>query len=72
LLVIRRENVRIVCPVDEVHGIERFQSRELQEVPATIVKAMASYSKAIVSWKNHSVGLLDEERLFSMLKRSLA
>jgi chemotaxis-related protein WspD len=72
LLVIRRENVRIVCPVDEVHGIERFQSRELQEVPATIVKAMASYSKAIVSWNNHSVGLLDEERLFSMLKRSLA
>jgi hypothetical protein len=33
---------------------------------------MASYSKAIVSWNNHSVGLLDEERLFSMLKRSLA
>ena len=72
LLVIRREDVRIVCPVDEVHGIERFQSRQLQEVPATIVKAMASYSKAIVSWNHHSVGLLDEERLFSMLKRSLA
>ena len=29
LLVIRRESVRIVCPVDEVHGIERFQSRRI-------------------------------------------
>jgi len=72
LLVIRREGVRMVCPVDEVHGIHRFQSRELQEVPTTIVKAAASYSKAILSWNKHSVGLLDEERLFSMLKRSIA
>lgn len=72
LLVIRREDVRMVCPVDEVHGIQRFQSRELQEVPTTIVKAAASYSKAILSWDKHSVGLLDEERLFSMLKRSIA
>ena len=72
LLVIRREGVRMVCPVDEVHGIHRFQSRELQEVPTTIVKAAASYSKAILSWDKHSVGLLDEERLFSMLKRSIA
>lgn len=72
LLVIRREDVRMVCPVDDVHGIHRFQSRELQEVPTTIVKAAASYSKAILSWDKHSVGLLDEERLFSMLKRSIA
>lgn len=72
LLVIRREDVRIVCPVDEVYGIQRFPSRALQEVPSTIVKAAASYSKAIVSWNNHSVGLLDEERLFAMLKRSIA
>jgi chemotaxis-related protein WspD len=72
LLVIRREDVRMVCPVDEVHGIQRFQSRELQEVPTTIVKAAASYSKAILSWNKHSVGLLDDERLFAMLKRSIA
>jgi chemotaxis-related protein WspD len=72
LLVIRREDVRMVCPVDEVHGTHRFQSRELQEVPSTIVKAAASYSKAILSWDKHSVGLLDEDRLFSMLKRSIA
>jgi chemotaxis-related protein WspD len=72
LLVIRREDVRMVCPVDEVHGIQRFQSRELQEVPTTVAKAAASYSKAILSWNKHTVGLLDEERLFAWLKRSIA
>jgi chemotaxis-related protein WspD len=61
----------MVCPVDEVHGIHRFQSRELQEVPTTIVKAAVSYSKAILLWNKNSVGLLDEERLFSWLKRSI-
>ena len=33
LLVIRREGVRVVCPVDEVHGIHRFHPRELKEMP---------------------------------------
>ena len=33
LLVIRREAVRVVCPVDDVHGIHRFHPRELKAVP---------------------------------------
>ena len=33
LLVIRRDGVRVVCPVDEVHGIHRFHPRELKDVP---------------------------------------
>jgi chemotaxis-related protein WspD len=72
LLVIRREDLRMVCPVDEVYGIHRFQPEDLQELPATVVKAAASYSKAILSWNKHAVGLLDEERLFAVLKRSIA
>jgi chemotaxis-related protein WspD len=72
LIVIRREDVRIVCPVDEVHGIQRFQTRNLQEVPSTLSKATASFSTAILSWNNHSVGLLDDHMLFTALKRSIA
>ncbi len=72
LLVIRRDGVRMVCPVDEVHGIQHFRSTALQEVPTTVVKAAASYSKAILPWNKHSVGILDEERLFAILKRSIA
>ncbi len=71
LLVIRRDNVRMVCPVDEVHGIQRFHPLSLQEAPTTVVRAAASYSTAILPWNNHSVGLVDDERLFSALKRSI-
>jgi len=72
LLVIRHEQVRAVCPVDEVHGIHRFHPRELKEVPATIARATATYSKALLSWHEHSIGLLDAELLFHSLKRSVA
>jgi chemotaxis-related protein WspD len=68
LLVIRREDVRVVCPVDEVHGIHRFHPRELKDVPTT---ATVAYSTALLSWQGHSVGTLDDQLLFYTLKRSL-
>jgi chemotaxis-related protein WspD len=71
LLVIRRETVRVVCPVDEVHGIHRFNPRELQDVPATVAKATITYSTALLPWQGHSVGTLDDQLLFYTLKRSL-
>jgi len=71
LLVIRREAVRVVCPVDEVHGIHRFHPRELQDVPATVSKATVTYSTALLPWRGHSVGALDDQLLFYTLKRSL-
>ena len=71
LLVIRRETVRVVCPVDEVHGIHRFHPRELKEVPATVAKATSAYSTALLPWQGHSVGTLDDQLLFYTLKRSL-
>jgi chemotaxis-related protein WspD len=71
LLVIRREAVRVVCPVDEVHGIHRFHPRELKNVPATVAKATASYSTGLLPWRGHSVGTLDDQLLFYTLKRSI-
>jgi chemotaxis-related protein WspD len=72
LLVIRRDQVRAVCPVDEVHGIHRFHPRELKDVPATVAGAAPTYSKALLSWRDRSVGLLDDELLFHSLKRWVA
>jgi chemotaxis-related protein WspD len=72
LLVIRREAVRLVCPVDEVHGIHRFHPRELKGVPTTVAKATVTYSTALLPWQGHSVGTLDDQLLFYTLKRSLA
>jgi chemotaxis-related protein WspD len=71
LLVLRREAVRVVCPVDEVHGIHRFHPRELKDLPTTVAKATVTYSTAILAWRGHSVGTLDDQLLFYTLKRSL-
>jgi chemotaxis-related protein WspD len=72
LLVIRAEQIRAVCPVDEVHGIHRFHPRELKDVPATVARATATYSKSVLPWQDRSVGLLDDGLVFHTLKRSVA
>jgi chemotaxis-related protein WspD len=71
LLVIRRDDVRVVCPVDEVHGVHLAHPRELKDVPATVSKAIGTHSKALLSWRERSVGILDDQLVFYSLKRSL-
>jgi chemotaxis-related protein WspD len=72
LLVIQRDGSRAVCPVDEIHGIERFFARDLEPVPATVARAAATYTRAVLSWQGRTVGLLDEELLFHVMNRSVA
>jgi chemotaxis-related protein WspD len=71
LLVIRREEMRTVCPVDEVSGIHHVDPREMKDPPLTVAKATA-YSKKVLSWQEQPVGLLDDQLLFYTLKRSFA
>ena len=72
LLVISREGNRLVFPVDEVHGIHRCQPSELKEVPATVAKATATYTKSMLAWRDKTVGCLDDQLLFYTLNRSLS
>jgi len=72
LVVIHDQDSRIVFPVDEVHGIHRFHPGELTEVPATVAKATATHTKAMLPWENRAIGCLDEQLLFYTLNRSLA
>jgi chemotaxis-related protein WspD len=72
LLVIARDDVRAVCPVDEVHGLHRFHPRELKEVPTTVANAAITYSTGVLTCDSRLVGLLDDQLLFYTLKRSLA
>jgi chemotaxis-related protein WspD len=72
LLVIQRDGMRAACPVDEVHGIERFYARDLGPVPATLAGAAAKYTHALLTWQAHTVGVLDEQMLFQAVKRSVA
>lgn len=71
-MVIQREGSRIVCPVDEVHGIQRFHPREQMPVPATLAKATATYTLALLPWQQKLAGLLDDQLLFYTINRSLA
>jgi chemotaxis-related protein WspD len=72
LLVVRGEDVRAVCPVDEVYGVHRFRETDLRPVPATVAKATVTYSTAVLKWGTQSVGVLDDQLLFYALRRSLA
>ncbi|MFA6985809.1 MAG: chemotaxis protein CheW [Arenimonas sp.] len=72
LLVIRNESGRLAFPADEVHGAQRFDEHKLKPVPATVAKAGACYTRAMLAWREHAVGLLDDELLFHSLNRSLA
>ncbi len=72
LVVIHDKGSRIVFPVDEVDGIHRFHPGQLTEVPSTVAKATATYTKAMLPWRERSIGCLDEQLLFYALNRSLA
>jgi len=72
LLVVSHEANRLAFSVDEVEGICRFRNVELLEVPATLAKATAKYTKSVLPWRKGSVGLLDEALLFYALNRSLS
>jgi chemotaxis-related protein WspD len=70
-LVIRRDEMRAVCPVDHVHGVETISPRDSKPLPATLLNAGA-YSQGLFNWNGRSVGLLDPQLLLSRLKRGFA
>jgi chemotaxis-related protein WspD len=72
LLVIRRKDLRAACPVDYVDGVHRYAPAALSPVPATVAKAGTRYSRALLAWREQTVGILDEELLFPALKRGMA
>jgi chemotaxis-related protein WspD len=71
MLVLRHKDTRIVCAVDEVHGIHSFATKTLKDLPATVGKAATAHATSVLPWREHSVGILDESALFQTLQRSL-
>jgi chemotaxis-related protein WspD len=72
LVVAEWQGSLVTFPVNEVHGVHRFQAQDLQEVPATVARANPALTRAMLTWNNLKVGCLDEESLFSTINRSLA
>lgn len=72
LLVVSHEGGRLVVPVDEIHGIHRYDPAQLGEVPATVALCTATYTRAMLPWHDKTVGVLDAGLLFYSLNKSLA
>jgi len=72
MLVASWESHRVVFPVDEVHGVHRFDSDQLREPPATLSKSGTSYTKGVLPWQGKLTICLDAELLFPALSQSIA
>lgn len=71
LLVAAHRGEPVVFPVDEVEGVLRFGASDWVPVPATVGRASAGLSRGVLSWRGKSVGLLDDDRLFDAVTRSM-
>ena len=72
LMVVKWDGQRLAFPVDEVHGIHRFDPGELQQPPATLAKAAPNYTRSLLPFRRQAAGLLDVDRLFCTLNQNLA
>jgi chemotaxis-related protein WspD len=59
----------IAFPVDQVEGVLRFAASARLPVPHT--HAAASHASGVIVWRDTTIGLLDPERVFETLARSL-
>jgi chemotaxis-related protein WspD len=71
MLIAAYRGETVALPVDEVDGVARFAADALLPVPTTLAHAGASHARGLLVWKARSVGLLDTERVFEALARSL-
>lgn len=72
LVVVSRDGQRFAFIADDVLGVHRFPITNLQELPATVSRSIRALTAGILPWQETTAGLLEEERLFAALGRSLA
>jgi chemotaxis-related protein WspD len=53
---------------DEVLGVNRVSRSQWRSVPSTLINPAVGFSQAVLSWNGRSVGLLDEQRVFTALR----
>ena len=57
-----------VFAADEVEGVRRVNRSQWRNVPSTLINPAVGFSEAVLSWNGRSIGLLDEQRVFSVLR----
>ena len=71
MLVAAHRGEPVAFPVDEVEGVVRFAASSLLPVPTTLAHASASHARGVLAWRDRTIGLLDTDRVFESLARSL-
>ena len=71
LLVAGRGAETWVFRVDEVDRVHRLATSELQPVPPTLGRATTRYTRGVFISHDRTVGLLDEARLFEVLRTNV-
>lgn len=69
LLVVQHAGQPWVFGVDEVAGVHRVPRQAMRPPPATVGSAARHATAAVFSWRERTVGLLDEARLLDGLHR---
>ena len=72
MVVIKKETDRFVLVVDEILGVFRIPKDILVKGPSTLVNAPEHLSQSVFEYDRKKIGLIDEEKLFESLKRSLS
>lgn len=72
LLVVQLKGGHIAFPVDEIHGVLRFDLEKLRPVPATLAVSRRAYTQGLLPWKEGNIGWLDEELLFYSMEKGLS
>ena len=68
LVVMKRDGQTWVFQAEEVAGVERFDQGEPKGVPSTLANTASSFSRSVISWRDKSVGFLDDLRVFAALR----
>ncbi|MDJ0732348.1 MAG: chemotaxis protein CheW [Crocosphaera sp.] len=64
MIVIEIQSNRWVFPVDEILGVYRFSSKQLQDTPVVISKTPDTYTKKILTVEEKNINYLDYELVF--------
>lgn len=71
LVVVERNRQRFVVPVDEILGVRRIRSEQVERAPSTVTKSPVALNRGIFEIEGKRIGWLDEDRFFAALEASL-
>ena len=71
LLVVQKDGECWVFPVDAIAGVYHCGMDAARNVPATLTKAAATYTRVVLLHDQKEVGLLDDDLLLYALKRRM-